>query len=581
MPLPSSSRKDSKAKSSKKKAHRKSPSKKGQKDDMHLEEEQEQEGENPQEGEPTPAVRPEVYLPFASANENARANPEAAAAAAAAAAHAAADDDEAMEDYGAAELEYDPTAYDCLHALAFEWPCLSFDVLRDALGEGRKAFPHAMYVVAGTQADAANKNCLVVARLTNLGQGRHGMRRGKNAKKSRHDDSSDDEDEEDSSDEGDYSSDEDEDSSDEEGGEGGGFQDAAMQAAGAGGSAADERPRLSCRLVAHHGGVNRVRSMPQLPNVVATWGETGAVQIWDVSAQLASIAAEDASEPRKHAPTGSQSTTAPLRVAPLHAFTGHRDEGYAIGWSPVARGALASGGCDGAIYTYDPAESCASWSVPSTPFQGHGGSVEDIAWSPTEAGVFASVGTDATLRIWDARKRNGAALVAKVSPGCDVNVLSWNALASMMVLTGDDDGRCRVWDLRNFGGGGGAPAASEFTPSAVADLHYPRGAAVTSVEWSPHESSVFVASSSAGVVNLWDLSLEADPTEELELRDQMGTRGQDAIAPDDLPPQLLFVHQGQTDIKESKFHSQIPRMVLSTAADGFNVWMPSNTGEFV
>ena len=35
------------------------------------------------------------------------------------------------------ELEYDPTVYDCLHAWSLEWPCLSFDVVRDELGEDR------------------------------------------------------------------------------------------------------------------------------------------------------------------------------------------------------------------------------------------------------------------------------------------------------------------------------------------------------------------------------------------------------------------------------------------------------------
>jgi ribosome assembly protein RRB1 len=34
-------------------------------------------------------------------------------------------------------LEYDPSAYIMYHALNMEWPCLSFDFIKDNLGDGR------------------------------------------------------------------------------------------------------------------------------------------------------------------------------------------------------------------------------------------------------------------------------------------------------------------------------------------------------------------------------------------------------------------------------------------------------------
>lgn len=67
------------------------------------------------------------------------------------------------------ELEYDSTAYHMYHSLRPEWPCLSFDVIRDSLGTNRSRFPHTVFAVAGTQADRADNNRLQVCVATLIG----------------------------------------------------------------------------------------------------------------------------------------------------------------------------------------------------------------------------------------------------------------------------------------------------------------------------------------------------------------------------------------------------------------------------
>lgn len=96
---------------------------------------------------------------------------------------------------------------------------------------------------------------------------------------------------------------------------------------------------------------------------------------------------------------------------------------------------------------------------------------------------------------------------------------------------------------------------------------------ITSIEWHPTDESMLAASGADNQLTVWDLSVEADD----EAAASMGGAGAAGGGLKDLPPQLLFIHQGQTDIKELHFHPQIPGVIMSTAADGFNVFKPATT----
>ena len=72
-------------------------------------------------------------------------------------------------------LEPDPTAYHMLHRMNVTWPCLSFDVLRDGLGEERRGYPATTYLVTGTQAEQSRKNEIMVLKLSGLNKMQRGM----------------------------------------------------------------------------------------------------------------------------------------------------------------------------------------------------------------------------------------------------------------------------------------------------------------------------------------------------------------------------------------------------------------------
>jgi ribosome assembly protein RRB1 len=65
-------------------------------------------------------------------------------------------------------LEADDSVYLMRHTMNVNWPCLSFDILRDNLGYERQRYPATAYLVAGTQADVPKNNEVSVYKLTSL-----------------------------------------------------------------------------------------------------------------------------------------------------------------------------------------------------------------------------------------------------------------------------------------------------------------------------------------------------------------------------------------------------------------------------
>ncbi|GFP96090.1 glutamate-rich WD repeat-containing protein 1, partial [Phtheirospermum japonicum] len=350
----------------------------------------------------------------------------------------------------------------------------SFDILRGSLGLVRTEFPHTAYCVAGTQAEKSSWNSIGIFKISNIsGKRRDLVPKNKN---------------EDGTDMDSDSSDSDED--------------------GAGSS-----PVLQLRKVSHEGGVNRIRAMRQNPHICASWSETGLVQ----------------------AEAGLGGSTV-SNQAPIVKFSRHKDEGYAIDWSPLVAGRLVSGtsqithiagDCKNYIHLWEPA-SDSSWNIDPNSFIGHTASVFVLQWSPTEPFVFASCSVDGNIAIWDIRVGKSPAVSIKAHKA-NVNVITWNSLASCMLASGSDDGTFSIRDLRLLKEGDAVVAHFDY------HMH-----PITSIEWSPHEASTLALTSSGNQLTVWDLSLERDEEEEVEFKAK--TKEQ-VNAPSDLHPQLLFVHQ--------------------------------------
>jgi ribosome assembly protein RRB1 len=361
-------------------------------------------------------------------------------------------------------LSPDLSTYEMLHALSTPWPCLSFDIIKDSLGDNRKTYPATMYAVAGTQAEAKREkeNQLMVMKFSGLSR----MNREQDE-----DDSSDDEDE-------------------------------------------DADPILESSSIPLNSTTNRIRAH-QTPStdssrppttITATMTEAAQVLIHDITPHITHF-------------DSPGTTITPQQNKPLSTLRMHKSEGYALDWSPlVSAGKLLTGDNDGKIFVTTRTDG-GGWATDSRPFIGHTSSVEELQWSPSERHVFASASSDGTIKVWDVRSKSRTAAVSVQVSNTDVNVMSWASQTTHLLASGADDGVWAVWDLRQWKPNAGSSAPSKPTPVASFNFHKEQ---ITSVEWHPTDDSIVAVAAGDDTLTLWDLAVELDDEES---RDTGGVAG--------------------------------------------------------
>lgn len=353
-------------------------------------------------------------------------------------------------------LAPDLSTYELLHTLEPKWPSLSFDVIRDELGDNRKTYPVSLLSVSGTQAAQGreHENEITVMKLSSL---------SRNEQARTFDSDDEDDDNEDTTDD----------------------------------------PILETRSIPLTSTTNRIRvhqapqqnSASSPTTLTATMLESGEVLIHDITPHITSL----------NLPS---TPLTPQANKPLCTIRAHKQvEGYALSWSPlIPAGKLLTGDTNGKIFSTTRTEG-GGFVTDTTPYTGHTSSVEELHWSPNERNVFASASSDGTVKIWDARsKSKTAALTVKVSDS-DVNVLTWNHLTPNILASGHDDGTFSVWDLRHWKD----PAtAGNAKPIAHFDFHKEQ---ITSLRWHPTDDSILLACAGDNLLSLWDMAVELDDEE--------------------------------------------------------------------
>lgn len=261
----------------------------------------------------------------------------------------------------------------------------------------------------------------------------------------------------------------------------------------------------------------------------------------------------------------------------MHTYKGHSTEGYALAWNPFLVGGLLSGDNSGAIKFWEPKPG--GWNI-SDFFHNRGSAVEDLQFKKGGDGfgfIFASCGADGFVRIHDTRAPGQCLAALRHSAegsGIDVNVLDWNPITPHLIVSGADDGSFKIFDTRygttvaSPSNGGTADAGDR---AVMAEFHYHRDA-ITSVQWHPTDEAGLAVSSADQQLSLWDMAVEDDENEQDEKERLDGA--------EEFPPQMLFLHQGQTELRESMWHPQLPGVVISTAGDSFNIFKPTERCQF-
>lgn len=211
--------------------------------------------------------------------------------------------------------------------------------------------------------------------------------------------------------------------------------------------------------VPHKGAVNRLRTMHG-SSIVATWSDDAEVSIFDLKEAIQRVDLKSAAK---------SNVISQKKYSSLINRFKHKVEGYALDWSPLVKGLLASGSCDSTIYLYHSNES--EFIMDKQPLKGHKDSVEDLQFSPNQDFVFASCSVDKTIRIWDIREGKRKAQITFEAHSTDVNVISWNTFSKHLLASGADDGNFRVWDMRKLD-----------TP--ITDIHW-HTAPITSIQFQP------------------------------------------------------------------------------------------------
>ncbi|GAX75310.1 hypothetical protein CEUSTIGMA_g2755.t1 [Chlamydomonas eustigma] len=334
------------------------------------------------------------------------------------------------------------------------------------------------------------------------------------------------------------------------------------------------------RIVYHPGEVNKIREIPQHPELLVTHTDSPELYLWNMEKQP-NRSREKGSSKASNAPN-----TPDLRL------TGHEEEALFPLATSDTSSYVASGGSDKLVLLWslqDNMETLLAGTVGTssgkggkspelsarTILRGHSNTIEDVVFKPGSTEQLASVGDDHMALFWDTR--SGAAPCGRIpeahGKGQDVQCVDWDSQGHL-VATGAQDGSVRIWDLRRLGSG----SFSQLPAQACMAVFRVHTGAIIRLEWHPLERGVLASGGEDQIINVWRLdpdSAASVPLEEVGALPAEGkkrkTTPKGADSDEPRPQELIFQHVGHRRGKVVDFQwsrdSSLPWTVLSVSDD--------------
>lgn len=430
------------------------------------------------------------------------------------------------------ELVFDNSAYEMLHRSTVTWPCFSVDWLIPEYFIPqpiknfyspiknyiyKDEFPYACYFVAGAQTSEKN-GVLYYMKWFNMHKTLYDEDPDKEA------------------------------DSESEGGE----------------------PLMEHIEIKARGNVNTVRTMKN-SYITAYWSDSKSIELVDLRFHIEEMENrwKDHEEKNQLKDSNTNKTNKKRKVETKDVHVKSfkkKDEGFALDWNNFNPGVFAAGGYENEIEIHIPVdELCSDYTGISdksnicnyrTKFKAHKNGVESIVFSPSKANILTSGGNDKAIRIWDLRVNNESEKVGGVENAHlgDVNCVSWKVSTGIeMIASGSDDATVKLWDPRKMS------SAKDY----IANIEFHKDP-ITSLSWDPLNPCQLAVTSEDNRLSIWDFSVEPDEK-----------KAKDVITNKEIPDQLVFLHQGQENLKDVKFHPYFESFLLSTAESGINVFKPN------